>query len=125
VPCGGGQAFDRVFIVLIGRRVGLASAFNLPGPDLAAADFARLVGRFAAQQVVFVNTASASGGFVAALSAKDRTVITATRPTANATRRATASFREASPPTTRTWTRTAASPSRGLHLGAPPRRRIA
>jgi hypothetical protein len=43
------------------------------------ADFARLAGKFSAQQVVFVNTASASGGFVAALAGKDRTVMTATR----------------------------------------------
>jgi hypothetical protein len=35
--------------------------------------------RFTAQRVFFVNTASASGGFVAALSGKDRVVITATR----------------------------------------------
>jgi len=72
---------DRVFIVLIGHGASATgeARFNLPGPDLAAADFARLAGRFAAQQVVFVNTASASGGFVAAFSGKDRTVITATR----------------------------------------------
>jgi len=72
---------DRVFIVLIGHGASATgeARFNLPGPDLAAPDFARLAGRFAAQQVVFVNTASASGGFVAALSGKDRTVITATR----------------------------------------------
>jgi hypothetical protein len=72
---------DRVLIVLIGHGASATgeARFNLPGPDLAAADFARLAGRFAAQQVVFVNTASASGGFVAALAGKDRTVITATR----------------------------------------------
>jgi hypothetical protein len=72
---------DRVLIVLIGHGASATgeARFNLPGPDLSAADFARLAGRFAAQQVVFVNTASASGGFVAELSGKDRTVITATR----------------------------------------------
>lgn len=72
---------DRVFIVLIGHGASATgdARFNLPGPDLAAADFARLVGRFGAQQVVFVNTASASGGFVAALSGSGRTIITATR----------------------------------------------
>jgi len=72
---------DRVFIVLIGHGASATreARFNLPGPDLAASDFARLAGRLAAQQVVFVNTASASGGFVAALSGKGRTVITATR----------------------------------------------
>jgi len=72
---------DRVFIVLIGHGASATgdARFNLPGPDLAASDFARLARRFGAQQVVFVNTASASGGFIAALSGKDRTVITATR----------------------------------------------
>jgi hypothetical protein len=72
---------DLVCIVLIGHGASATgeARFNLPGPDLAAADFARLVGRFGAQQVVFVNTASASGGFVAALSGKGRTIITATR----------------------------------------------
>jgi len=72
---------DRVFIVLIGHGASATgeARFNLPGPDLSAADFARLAGRFAAQQVIVVNTASASGGFVAALSGKDRTIITATR----------------------------------------------
>jgi hypothetical protein len=72
---------DRVLIVLIGHGASATGGarVNLPGPDLTAADFAKLLGRwFAAQSVVFVNTASASGGFVAALSGKDRTVITAT-----------------------------------------------
>lgn len=72
---------DRVFVVLIGH--GSADRgewrFNLPGPDLTARDFARLVERLAAQIVVFVNTASASGGFVGALSGRDRIVVTATK----------------------------------------------
>ncbi len=40
---------DRVFIVLIGHGASATgeARFNLPGPDLAAADFARLVARFA------------------------------------------------------------------------------
>lgn len=72
---------DRVLVVLIGH--GAASSgparFNLPGPDLAPADFARLLDRFRGQTVVFVNTASASGAFLAPLAAPDRVVITATR----------------------------------------------
>ncbi|MEW5981096.1 MAG: C13 family peptidase [Acidobacteriota bacterium] len=72
---------DRVFIVLIGHGAAAAGAprFNLPGPDLAAKDFAALLDRFTAQSVTLVNTASASGGFVATLSGRDRTIITATR----------------------------------------------
>jgi hypothetical protein len=72
---------DRVFIVLIGHGATATGEprFNLPGPDLTARECARLLDRLAAQQVIVVNTASASGGFIAALSGKDRTVITATR----------------------------------------------
>ncbi len=73
---------DRVFIVLVGHGASATPGtprFNLPGPDMSAADFDRLLGRFAAQQVVFVNTASASGGFIGALSRPGRTIITATR----------------------------------------------
>ena len=72
---------DRIFIVLIGHGAAATAGarFNLPGPDLSAADYARLLDRLASRQVVFVNTASSSGGFVAALSGKDRTIITATK----------------------------------------------
>lgn len=73
---------DRVLVVLIGHGASATGGarVNLPGPDLTAAEFAKLLDRwFAAQSVVFVNTASASGGFIAALSGKDRTVITATK----------------------------------------------
>ena len=71
---------DRVFIVLIGH--GGASEgearLNLPGLDLTAKEFAAIAGRFAGQVVTFVNTASASGGFVPAISGRDRTVMAAT-----------------------------------------------
>lgn len=73
---------DRVFIVLIGHGAAAtpgAPRLNLPGPDLAAADLAGPLGGLAAQQVTVVNTASASGGFVAALSGRDRVVMAATR----------------------------------------------
>jgi hypothetical protein len=70
---------DRVLVVLIGHGASATGGarFNLPGPDLTAADFARLLDRLAAQSVVFVNTASASGGFIPALARRNRTVITA------------------------------------------------
>jgi hypothetical protein len=46
---------------------------------MSAADFEPLVARLAPKRVVFVNTASASGPFIEALSAKGRTIVTATR----------------------------------------------
>jgi len=72
---------DRVFIVLIGHGASaMAGArFNLVGPDLNALEFAKLLDPLAAQSVVFANTASASAGFVAALTGKDRVVIAATQ----------------------------------------------
>ena len=43
---------------------GRAAKFNMPGPDMTAADFARCSRSCRRKQVVFVNTASASGPFV-------------------------------------------------------------
>ena len=72
---------DLVFILLIGHGGSQAgeSRFNLPGPDMTAADFVPLLAALSRQEVVFVNTASASGDFVKALSAKGRTIVTATK----------------------------------------------
>ncbi|MXY32442.1 MAG: hypothetical protein F4179_06870 [Gammaproteobacteria bacterium] len=72
---------DAVMIVLIGHGTssGGESRFNVPGRDLSATDFAFLVERFGARNVVFVNTASASGAFISEISGPNRTVITATR----------------------------------------------
>ena len=74
-------ADDTVFIVLIGHGTfdGKVAKFNLPGPDMTAADFAPLLKKFVSRKVVFVNTASSSAPFVEALSADGRTVIAATR----------------------------------------------
>ncbi len=72
---------DQIYIVFIGHgsfRSG-ESRLNLPGPDLTDTELAVLLELFVDQQVVFVNTASASGGFVKALSGKDRVVVTATK----------------------------------------------
>src|SRR5829696_6419830 len=72
---------DTIFVVLIGHGTfdGKAAKFNLPGPDITAADFEPLVKRLAPRRVVFVNTASASGPFIEALSGPGRTIVTATR----------------------------------------------
>ena len=53
--------------------------FNIPGPDLTAGDMAGLIAGLGDHRVTFVNTASASGPFVEALSGPNRTIITATR----------------------------------------------
>ena len=72
---------DVVFITLIGHGTwdGKVAKFNLPGPDMTAADFAAILERFTTKNIVFVNTASASGPFVSALSGVARVVVTATR----------------------------------------------
>jgi hypothetical protein len=74
------QVEDRVFIILIGHGNprGDSAAFNLPGPDISAAEFAEALTVLANQLVVIVNTASASGPFIKALSEDNRVVITAT-----------------------------------------------
>ena len=49
--------------------------FNLPGPDMAAEDFAPLLARLKSKRVVFVDTTSASGPFVEALSGPGRVIV--------------------------------------------------
>jgi hypothetical protein len=72
---------DEIFVVLIGHGSfdGKIGAFNLPGPDLAAGDYATLLDRLGTRRVAFVNTASSSGSFIAALAGPARTIVTATR----------------------------------------------
>jgi hypothetical protein len=74
------QAGDRVFIVMIGHgnARGDGAAFNLPGPDISATELAAALSGLQDQLVVIVNTASASGPFIGALSGNNRVVITAT-----------------------------------------------
>ena len=72
---------DRILVVLFGHGSfrGDEARFNLPGPDLNAADWRVLLERFGDREVALVNAASASGPFVQALAGPGRTVITATR----------------------------------------------
>lgn len=72
---------DVLLVLLLGHGSGDGpqSKVNLPGPDATAAEYAAWLAPFGAQQVVFVNTATGSGDFVAALAAPGRVVITATR----------------------------------------------
>src|SRR5438045_6812077 len=54
---GGG---DQVAIILIGHGSGdgADSKISLPGPDVSASDFARMLARFSTQRVAFVNLTS-------------------------------------------------------------------
>ena len=72
---------DDIFVLLIGHgsfdsRGGM---FNLPGPDLTADDYAKLLAKWPTQHVAFVNTASASGAFLPAAAGPGRTIVTATK----------------------------------------------
>jgi hypothetical protein len=72
---------DVVFVVLIGHGTfdGTIAKFNLPGPDMTPADFGALLKAIPSRHVVFVNTASSSGPFLAELAGPGRTIVTATR----------------------------------------------
>lgn len=72
---------DLVFVTLIGHGSfdGRDAKFNLPGPDMGAADFNAQLKKLPTKQVVFVDTSSASGPFIEQLSAPGRTIVTATR----------------------------------------------
>jgi len=72
---------DNVVILLIGHGSfdGRAAAFNLMGPDLYVADYAKLLSKFTTQKIVFVNTTSASGEFLKPLAAPGRVIVTATK----------------------------------------------
>jgi hypothetical protein len=73
------RAADLALIVLIGHGTfdGSDAKFNLVGPDLSADEWKALVQTLPGE-VVFVNTASASSPFLAAMAGPRRVVITAT-----------------------------------------------
>jgi hypothetical protein len=72
---------DVLFVMLIGHGSGdgTNSKFAIPGPDITAADFARVLDGIGGPTIAFVNAASASGGFVATLSGPNRVIVTATK----------------------------------------------
>jgi hypothetical protein len=78
---GRAKASDEIFVILLGHGSfdGRQGAFNLPGPDLSAADYAVLLDRFKTQHITFVDTSSSSGAFLPGLAGPGRTIITATR----------------------------------------------
>jgi hypothetical protein len=72
---------DDLVVMLIGHGSfdGTQYKFNLPGPDISAAELASWCDRIAAKRQLIVNTTSASGGSLMALRKPNRAVITATK----------------------------------------------
>ena len=72
---------DELFVVLFGHGSfdGRQSSFNLPGPDLTADEYAKILTSLPTQRIVFVNTSSSSGGFLQPLAGPGRAIVTATR----------------------------------------------
>ena len=72
---------DELFVLMAGHGTftGQDARFNIPGPDLSPADLDDMLDGVGARRVTVVNTATASGPFVEALSAPNRTIVTATR----------------------------------------------
>jgi hypothetical protein len=77
---GGSDAGDQVLLVFIGHGSDAGEPkLNLPGPDLTAADLARVLSGYGTRPVAVVVAASSSGGFAEKLAAPGRLIITATR----------------------------------------------
>ena len=72
---------DVLFVMLIGHGSGddATTRFNVTGPDITAADFARVLDGIGGPTIAVVNAASASGGFVGTLSGPNRVIATATK----------------------------------------------
>ena len=72
---------EQVVLVLVGHGSGEGAdtRISLPGADLTAADFAKLLSRFGRRRVAFINLTSASGDMLPVLSAPSRVVVTATK----------------------------------------------
>jgi hypothetical protein len=72
---------DQISIFLIGHGSGSEeeAKFNIVGPDITGGEFADLLDVFAEQDMVIINSTSASYGFSTSLSDEGRIVISATR----------------------------------------------
>ncbi len=72
---------DQLLVFLIGHGSfdGEWAKFNLAGPDLRDLDYAQMLSSLPTRNVIFINTASASGAFVKNLSAAERVIVTATK----------------------------------------------
>ncbi len=72
---------DSLVVMLIGHGAfdGTEYKFNLPGPDLSAAELATALNKVPAGRQLVVNMTSASGGSITALRKEGRVVVSATR----------------------------------------------
>lgn len=72
---------DAVVVLLIGHGSfdGAQGTFNLPGPDPTVADWNKLLSKFSAEHVAFIDTSSSSGAFLPGIASPGRVVITATK----------------------------------------------
>ena len=72
---------DQITIYLIGHGSGAEeeSKFNIVGPDITGVQFAAMLDVFDQQDMIIVNTTSASYGFSASLSSEGRVVVSSTR----------------------------------------------
>jgi hypothetical protein len=75
------KAADSLAVILIGHGSydGVEYKFNIPGPDISAAELAALIDKIPASRQLVVNTTSCSGGSIEALRRPNRVVITATK----------------------------------------------
>lgn len=74
------QSTGQLWLVMIGHGTfdGREAKFNLKGPDVTARQMGDWL-RPLKQELVLIQTASASGGFIQTLSGKNRTLVTATK----------------------------------------------
>jgi hypothetical protein len=72
---------DHVVLLLLGHGSMQQEEprFSIPGPDLTASEFGKLLNHLSSQEVAFVNASSASGGFIKQLAAPHRVIVTATK----------------------------------------------
>lgn len=72
---------DALVLMLIGHGSydGVEYKFNIPGPDITAAELASLLDKIPATRQLVVNMTSSSGGSINLLQKKNRIVVTATK----------------------------------------------
>ncbi|RJQ58386.1 MAG: hypothetical protein C4530_10680 [Desulfobacteraceae bacterium] len=78
---GAAKPGDQILFILIGHGTSNedGAKFNIEGPDITGEAFGKLLEVFSRQDIVVVNTTSASYPFCAALSAPGRVILSATR----------------------------------------------